>query len=133
MKKAFTLIELLVVISIVAIIAAMALHTIGGPGWGFFPFGPTRTVTATVQRLYVDTSSHDKSTSSHYMVGTDKGVYEVDNSWWIGIWNADEIYSRLQQGHTYMLTTKGNKVVNMWMQQYPGIIAVTEITNESKN
>lgn len=94
------------------------------PIMGIYPFGPIATNTVTVTRLYIDVSGGDKSTSSHYMVGTDKGVYEVDNSLWLWLWNADEIYAQLKQGETYRVTAKGNKLVNMLFQDYPGIISV---------
>lgn len=97
------------------------------PIMGIYPFGPIETKTMTVTRLYIDVSGSDKSTSSHYMVGTDKGVYEVDNSLWLWLWNADEIYAKLKQGETYKVTIKGNKMVNMIFQDYPGIISVQSV------
>jgi hypothetical protein len=87
--------------------------------------GPTRTVQdATVNRLYVDVSSNE----SHYMVGTDKGVFEVDNGLILWIWNSDEIYSSIQEGKAYNFTTKGNKIVNMFFQRYPYIINVHPVS-----
>ena len=62
------------------------------------------------------------------MVGTDQGVFEVDNGLWLGVWNSDELYSKLIQGHKYHITTKGNKWVNMFFQEYPYVVAVQEIT-----
>ena len=80
-------------------------------------FGPERDEQITVQRLYVD--KHD------YMVGTDKGVYEVQNFVIpIQIFNSDELYSKLEVGKTYNVTIKGNKVLNLFMQEYPYIITI---------
>jgi hypothetical protein len=80
-------------------------------------FGPERDEQITVQRLYVD--------KSNYMVGTDKGVYEVQNFILpIQIFNSDELYSKLEVGKTYNVTLKGNKVLNPFMQQYPYIISI---------
>lgn len=87
--------------------------------YGVDGFGPVVTQTATVERLYVDNGG-----SSHYMVGTDKGVFEVSNGWLLGLWNADELYAKLEAGETYTITTKGNKVVGWFFQQYPYIIEV---------
>jgi hypothetical protein len=59
------------------------------------------------------------------MVGTDKGVFEVQNHLIpIQLFNSDELYSKLEVGKTYTVTTKGNKVVNWLMQQYPYIIDI---------
>lgn len=40
-------------------------------------------MTCKVERLYVDFSGTKDSSKSHYMVGTDQGVFEVDNSIWL--------------------------------------------------
>lgn len=81
-------------------------------------FGPEYVNTVTVQRLYVDGGS-----SSHYMVGTDKGVYEINNILIpIQLFNCDELYSKLEVGKTYNIKVKGNKVTNWLVQQYPYII-----------
>ena len=83
-------------------------------------FGPEDTRQVTVQRLYVDGGS-----SSHYMVGTDKGVYELDNILFpVQIYNCDELYSKLEVGKTYTVKVKGNKVTNWLVQQYPYIIEI---------
>ena len=80
-------------------------------------FGPERDEQITVQRLYVD--------KHNYMVGTDKGVYEVQNFVIpIQIFNSDELYSKLEVGKTYSVTLKGNKVLNLFMQEYPYIISI---------
>lgn len=116
------LIPTLIIIFIIGLIAAIGIR----PLVGVFPFGPESTLNVNVTRLYVDVSGSGEDKESHYMVGTDKGVYEVDNSWIAGIWNADEIYSSLQQGSNYTITVKGNKYVNFFMQQYPYIIKVNK-------
>ena len=80
-------------------------------------FGPERDEQITVQRLYVD--------KHNYMVGTDKGVYEVQNFLFpVTIFNSDELYSKLEVGKTYSVTLKGNKVLNPFMQEYPYIISI---------
>jgi hypothetical protein len=88
--------------------------------------GPTRTQEIVVQRLYVDNSGE----TSHYMVGTDCGVFEVDNGLFLGMWNADEVYSKLKEQKRYRVVTKGNKVVGMFLQSYPYIVQVTEIKED---
>ena len=83
-------------------------------------FGPEYVNQVTINRLYVDGGR-----SSHYMVGTDKGVYEISNLLIpIQIFNCDELYSKLEVGKTYLVKIKGNKVTNWFMQQYPYIIEV---------
>jgi len=121
---AFTLIEALVTFSVIGILLLVAFGLISGPVLGLFPFGPEKTVTAKVERLYVDYSGGKDSSKSHYMVGTDQGVFEVDNSLWLWIWDADERYSTLKQGETYNLRVKGNKMLNFLFQEYPGVVSI---------
>ena len=85
-------------------------------------FGPTKVHDVTVTRLYVDAGGD----YSAYMVGTDKGVFEVDNGVFLGLWNADELYAVLKEGRRYRITTKGNKVLGFWLQQYPYITKIQE-------
>ena len=83
-------------------------------------FGPEYVNQVTINRLYVDGGR-----SSHYMVGTDKGVYEIKNFLYpVQIFNCDELYSKLEVGKTYLVKIKGNKVTNWFMQQYPYIIEI---------
>jgi hypothetical protein len=86
-------------------------------------FGPTNVTETKVVRLYVDRGSH----SSHYMIGTEAGVFEVQNRLILGIYNADEIYSKIQEGKTYRITAKGNKVVNWFFQEYPLVLSAEPI------
>lgn len=83
-------------------------------------FGPEHVNQVTINRLYVDGGK-----ASHYMVGTDKGVYEISNFLIpIQLFNCDELYSKLEVGKTYTVKVKGNKVTNWFTQQYPYIIEV---------
>ena len=130
-KSGFTLVELIIVVGIIAVIGGIIMSGFGGMGCGYGSMGPTKTHDCVITRLYTDTSGSGgkhPTTESHYMVGTDKGVFEVDNGLFLGVWNADELYSKLIVGHRYNITTKGNKVVNMFLQEYPYIVAVQEIT-----
>lgn len=130
-KSGFTLIELIIVIGIIAIIGGIVMQGVGGCGFGIGSMGQTRTWDATITRCYTDTSGSGGkhgSVESHYMVGTDQGVFEVDNSFWLGVWNADEIYAKFVTGRKYHITTKGNRVVGWFFQEYPYIVAATEIT-----
>ena len=87
---------------------------------GVAGFGPEYVNQVTINRLYVDGGK-----ASHYMVGTDKGVYEIKNFLYpVQIYNCDELYSKLEVGKTYLVKLKGNKVTNWFMQQYPYIIEV---------
>ena len=92
---------------------------LGGHGWG-----PYHEVDATITRAYVDTG--DKH--SHYMVGTDNGVFEVQNGFLLGVYNADEIYSKFRENHKYHIKTKGNKIV-WWfgIQEYPYVVKADEL------
>lgn len=91
---------------------------------GIGVFGPTREYDVTIERTYVDFSGSGDSKSSHYMVSTDKGIFEVNNSLLMWIWNADEIYGSLKTGSRYHITTEGKKVLNFLFQEYPYITKV---------
>ena len=110
-----------VVVLGLGVVVLLAVWFFAHPLLGCFPWGPTREVTATVTRLYVDNNG---DAGSSYMVGTDAGVFEVDNSLWLWKWNADHRYSQLKEGQKYRLTVKGNEVVGFLFQSYGGIIAV---------
>lgn len=117
------MLELLICIAIIAIVVAM----VGGFGgcFGVGGCGPTNSVQhATVQRLWVDNLGKG---GSAYMVGTDKGVFEVDNGIMLGMWNADEVYGSLHQGKTYDFVTKGRKIQSFFMQEYPRITSAVEV------
>lgn len=119
-KRGFTVIEGLVLLSILTILGIIIFALVSPKIFGTYPFGPKQELTVTVNRLYVDFENK----SSHYMIGTDKGVMEVDNSWYLSIYNADEIYSSLEPGKTYKVIIKGNRIVTWWAQEFPGIISV---------
>lgn len=95
--------------------------------WGVGVFGPTVTHDCTVNRLYVDYSGSGDNKESNYMVGTSDGVFECDNSWLLWLWNADEMYSALEQGKQYRITTVGNKVTGWFFQEYPYVTKVERV------
>jgi hypothetical protein len=127
--RGITLVEAMTGLAIIGILLALLFAIVAPVITGAGSFGPTNHKSVTVTRLYVDHSGSGDSAASHYMVGTDNGVYEVANGLLLGIWNADELYSRLREGGKYRITTEGNKVVGFWMQEYPYITAVQEITD----
>ncbi len=90
---------------------------------GLYPFGPESVQTITVDRLYVDVSGK----SSNYMISSDKGIFEMDNSLILGIFNIDELYGQLEAGKTYEVTVKGQKLLNFIFQTYPHITTVKEV------
>jgi outer membrane phospholipase A len=73
---------------------------------------------------HVDIQKSSDSSSSHYMVATNMGIFEVDNGIMLDVWNSDEIYGALEVGKTYTITTKGERVVGMFFQSYPYVIKV---------
>jgi len=122
-KNYVTLVELLFVMAIIFIFGFLIFIPLMSGGCQTHGLGTISELTVTIEDKYVDTSSSKEGNSSSYMVSTDKGVFEVNNGIFLGIWNADEIYSSLKKGKTYNVQVKGKKVVNFIMQQYPYIIA----------
>ncbi len=127
MKKITYLLNEWMVLILPLVLVVVFLLGIYGIKWGLGigGFGPSQNLSITVTRLYVDYSGSKDSSSSHYMVGTDQGVFEISNFLIpVQIFNADELYSQLGTGKTYQVTVKGNKVVNWIFQQYPYIIEI---------
>ena len=107
-------------ITVMAIVIMLGSVVLINYSYGVEGFGPEDIKRVTINRLYVDSGK-----ASHYMVGTDKGVYEISNHLIpIQLFNCDELYSKLEVGKTYTVKLKGNKVTNWYMQQYPYIIEV---------
>lgn len=102
----------------------------GCAGDGSWSFGEDpHEIEAIVQNKHVDISGGESS-STHYMVTTDKGTFEIDNGWIMGIWNADELYGQLEQGKAYKLTVRGDTTTAWWTQTYPYIIEVEPVIQE---
>ena len=113
-------IKFLSLLTVTPIVILVSLLTWFNYSLGIKGFGPESIQQVTIQRLYVDGGS-----SSHYMVGTDQGVLEVDNILWpVQVFNSDELYSQLEVGKTYTVKVKGNKVINWLVQEYPYIIEI---------
>ena len=103
-------------------VALIVFVFVRNPLFGLYPFGPKASAAVTIERLYVDGGKY-----THYMVGTDKGVFEMDDSIWLGIYNVDELYARLQTGKTYQVELKGNKLLTWYCSEYPHITSYKEI------
>ena len=110
----------LFVVGVVVVLVVLGI----GFSLGIGAWGPTQVHDVAVTRTYVDFSGSGDSKASHYMVGTDKGVFEVDNGLFIWTWNADELYAKIQVGKQYRITTRGKKVVGMFFQEYPYVVSV---------
>lgn len=126
-RSGFVLMKVMILLAILAVVAALAFAIIAPPMMGVFPFGPESNVVAKVDRLYVDYSGGKDSSSSHYMVGTDVGVFEVNNSIWLWMWDADKRYAKIKEGGTYKFRVKGSEVLGLLFQEYRGIISVEQV------
>lgn len=115
--KSFAAVFGIFVILAIAITFLSSAMGIGG-------FGPTEVIEATILKTYVDVSGggKDSETETHYVVVTDKGSFEVDNGILLGMWNADDVFGKLQTNKKYRLTTKGKRYQNWLMQEFPYII-----------
>jgi hypothetical protein len=116
---------LIMMVLVVLIVVGGCNVFIGAGGWG-----PTISREVTVTRTYVDYSGSGDNKESHYMVATDEGVFEVGNGILLGLWNADELYGKIQGGKRYRLTTKGNRVVGMFWQEFPYIVQVEPLEDK---
>jgi hypothetical protein len=133
-RKGASVVEVLIIVGIIALIAGLiwkADFRTGEERLGVGAYGPTQFLKdVTVTDKHRDTASEgmgDKQkTKTHYMVSTDQGVFEVDNGKGL-IWNADELYGKLNVGRRYNLTVKGNKVLDAKYQYYPYIVEVTPV------
>ena len=115
-----------ILIFFVVIVVCLPLNCwMGVGGWG-----PQQTWDILVTGKHVDYSGSGDEKKSHYMVGTDQGAFEVDNGWLLGIWNADDLYGKMQENHRYHITTKGNRHANFFMQEYPYIIKVEQYVEQ---
>lgn len=117
-------IGLIALVATTIFLAAAQPIYLGIGGWG----PTTTTAEATVTGKHIDISGGKGSKQSHYMVNTDKGTFEVDNGIMLGIWNADEIYGKLEINKVYNITAQGNKVVGWFYQEYPYITRVEKTT-----
>jgi prepilin-type N-terminal cleavage/methylation domain-containing protein len=122
-KSGYTLVEIMIVLVIIGLVVAIAMPLIASIVHGVGSLGPTRRQIVTVESAHVDV----KEGGSHYMVGTDAGVFELENGFFLGIYNADELYAKLKKGGRYAITTKGNKAIGFWMQEYPYIVSIEEM------
>lgn len=124
MKAGFGIVAVLVILFVLFAVVIGFNCLVGTGAWG-----PTKITDATVTRTYIDFSGSGENKSSHYMVATDQGIFEVDNSLLMGIWNSDEIYGKILPGKKYRITSCGNKVVNFIWQEYPYIKCVELLTD----
>lgn len=112
------------IILLIVVAAALIAAPIGcSAAIGIDGFGPTRTFTTKIVSKHV--YAHEHGTS--YMVTTDAGTFEVENGFLLGLWNADELYGGLGVSETYRITTKGNKFVGVFFQEYPYVIRAEKV------
>lgn len=86
-------------------------------------------IDALVEKKFVDVS---KSQGSHYLLVTDKGMFEVDRPF-IDTFNksrnADVIYGKIVEGKKYRLHVYGYRID--WMYDYPIVVDATLIENSN--
>jgi hypothetical protein len=108
----------LVAFCVIVVILLVGVLIFAPPIFGLPPFGERNEVVATVQSKHIDNNG---DAGSSYMVVTDKGVFEVNNSLWLWLWNSDEIYGKIEVGKTFTFSIKGRKCANFIFQKYPYI------------
>lgn len=90
---------------------------------GIGGLGPKSSIQCTVQKTYIDHSQEGSS----YIVMTDAGPFEVDNSFFLWKFDADTTFGNIKEGHKYTLDVSGKRYQNFFMQDFPLIIKAQEI------
>lgn len=78
---------------------------------------------------HIDYSKTDSGTQSHYVVVTDKGVFEIDTPLIDRIFNmenrnADVNYAKIEPGKSYTFHTYGYRIEVIWV--YPIVTDIKE-------
>jgi hypothetical protein len=84
-------------------------------------------IDASVIGKHIDYSNEGSGTTSHYVVVTDKGVFEIDTPLWDRIFNmdtgnADVNYAKAEIGKSYVFHTYGYRIDILWV--YPIVTGV---------
>ena len=88
-------------------------------------------VDASVIGKHIDYSNEGSGTTSHYVVVTDKGTFEIDTPLWdrifnMDISNADVNYAKIETGKSYTFHTYGYRIDILWV--YPIVTGVEKDT-----
>jgi hypothetical protein len=91
--------------AIVVIVAAVTV-TAGVVSYGAALHGTERTVTATITKTWVQQTKD----GSQYMIGTNKGVFEDDDSLFYLKFSSSDYYNNMQVGKTYTFDVTGWRI-----------------------
>jgi len=74
-------------------------------------------VTVIVQDKNIKTIASGKSTSSFYLVYTDKGTFKITDQLFYGKFNSSDIYGQIDAHKTYVFTVSGLRIPIFSMYQ----------------
>lgn len=103
--------------------AVIVLAIVGSVAYGIFEHTNTKTVTFVVQdkQAPVKCDSDGTNCHSHYLIFTNKGVYEDTDSFWFFKFRSSDLYGQLQRGHRYTCKVYGFRIG--FTSTYPNIIS----------
>lgn len=91
----------------------------------FLPHTDRATLDVKVDKSERVTTGSGDSTSSKYLVFTDKGVYQNTDSLIEGKWNSSDVYGKIREGECYRLETYGWRV--QFLSWYPNIVSAQPV------
>jgi hypothetical protein len=87
----------------------------------FLPHTDRETLEVKIEKSERVTTGSGDSTSSKYLVFTDKGVFKNTDSLIEGKWNSSDVYGQIREGECYRLETYGWRV--QFLSWYPNIVS----------
>lgn len=83
---------------------------------------------ATVSDKERITKSTGESTTSYYLIFTDKGEFKVEDDLFRGIFNSSTTYGKLRKDSTYTFTVSGKRIP--WMSAYQNVITTPKLCGQ---
>lgn len=88
-------------------------------------YGDEQEITITVKEKYM---ARGKSDIVQHVTATNGKIYTCDDRFWIGFWDSATVFSRLESGKTYKITTVGYRVP--LFSTFRNIVSIAEVKNE---
>ena len=89
-------------------------------GYYALKYGNEQEYTVTVNKTERTTEIHGKTSSSYYLIFTDKGVFQISDQLLKWKFNSSDIYGSIKQDSIYEIETTGYRLP--WLSMYPNIV-----------